>query len=176
MKSQERDDGEFPEMREENLETGALYCSRVIGYADTFFVTASYSIPDSDSEFADACEIIYNSCVLSEDCVDFLPLPEEESYTVIYKNVILSDQMAVYANKGIEILESYLSFDLTADEAKEQIDDLNKRIESYKEISEYTNDSDIYYALGLTGFDLDSGDDADIIETVNELKDLVKNN
>lgn len=139
---------------------------------DNFAIIASchmYPRQDEKNEFV---ERIYESVRLADNFSGEKYEPAEFEYNYVYCNPVVSDQTINYVNEAIRICGDYLSFDIDADEAKEELAKLQERIANF--VSDagtgYVYDREILNILQYTEYDFSFSDDAGIMDTISELK------
>lgn len=124
-----------------------------------------------DDAFAAWAKVFFDSFSLSAD-MDTLLAGSSIDETV-YLNVELSDQCRKYAEGALETLNGYMDMSVSEDDAVAAIEDLQSRIDSYVEESDYYFDSKLKNELFLTNLTLMQNDDGEIQKTIDELQKLI---
>lgn len=168
--------GDFPEVKLTYTDPDdRIDYVKLIGYTENDFVVARFVFDGEDSEKSELCRKIYDSVKVTDFYLDNGYMNTDDRVVIerIYSNIVLSEQGKKYAEAAIGILEGYLSFEIDADEASKQIDEVRNRSESFSQTSDYLYDSRIDSELYVTSLDIDMGNDGNVSKTLQELKTLI---
>ena len=158
------------------IESGAVSHQKMIVLNDEYSIILSLTTLDGASEdnlcskeFIDSFEYnadaIINNLIFSDD------------YHVIYifKNYKYPKQAVTYAKKALETCKKYMNMELSGEEAADIFEKLKERAKSYMEYSEFTADSDMYFAISsFYESYFTSGKDGEILKRMETLEQIIE--
>lgn len=166
-------DEDFPEIRITIHSDGAESFLKLLGSNSEKLAIAQYRASNQNTDASIACKAFYDSANVNGSFTDAsYEESEDPEFRTIYSNVLLSDQGLNYAKAAIDVLEKYLAFEMTPEEASDQIKSVKTRSDNYADSSDYIHDEDIATALYTTSLGIDLGSDDSVYATLQKLKQL----
>lgn len=151
----------------------------VIGTHEDQAVTTSITSNNRESKNYEYCKQFIDSITLSElfnyEGYFFITKETGDSIMIsdIFNNKRYSEQAILYAQKALDTCNQYLAMEISGEEAAKVFDELERRTKSYKDTSEYSSDSDVYFAVFLKSSSFKRGDDAKVMEIRDKLQVIV---
>ena len=181
--TEKQEDGTIPKIiSEDPLQVVSVfpdegtYTRTVVGNHENQYVISSIFVADENSDSYDSCRRLYDSATVTDEFLesgyDFEKSPVG-MFEEIYSRMYYSKQAIAYAQKALETCEQYMNMEISGKEAADVFEELERRSDSYRETTEYSNDSDVYFAVSNEAYNFEYGKDAEILETMETLQRIV---
>lgn len=162
------------EFRKENEGTNF---NKVLAQHGDQYVISIISTNEIGSERYNNCKNIVDSVVVSNNFIEngYIPKDTQEKYEeeeILY-NKRFSEQGIKYAQAIIDVCNKYMDMEIGGKEASDTIEELRNRLESYKDVSEYFSDSDIYWEIFNANYYFSTGKDAKIIQIIDKMQEII---
>ena len=161
-------------------DSGIISIDKIVAERPDQCVISSISSNDNESKEYSYCKLFADSAAVSDkfnekgyDYSDPVDDTEIES-EYIFLNKRYSEQAIIYAQKAIDTCNQYLNMEISGKDASDIFEELAMRTDSYKDESEYSSDSDVYDAIFLKDFCFITGEDSEIIKTLDLLQMIVE--
>ena len=132
---------------------------KILGERADTYITVSIHYVSEGTDCYQICKAFYDSAtVMADFSADGFEMQD------IYRRDRYSEQAIIYAEKVIEILDSYLKMTISGKDAAKQVEDISKRFESYLEVTDCNADEQLQFEISLTALSLSMGSDASVIK------------
>ena len=181
--TEKQEDGTIPKIiSEDPLQVVSVfpdegtYTRTIVGNHEDQYVISSIFVADENSDSYDSCRRLYESATVTDEFLesgyDFEKSPTG-MFEEIYSRMYYSKQAIAYAQKALETCEQYMNMEISGKDAADVFEELERRTDSYRETTEYSNDSDVYFAVSNEAYNFEYGKDAEILETMDTLQRIV---